>query len=171
MVCRSVGLSVCLSVYQSLPQALQKWLNSCSNAVQDVDSGRHTEPYIRRESRSLIRRGNFEGMTVGFSHMPSRTVHSTLTSGFPHMLSTSVPTGHPQKQSSVTLNFPNEKSPRQRPAVSSWSDRDIKTYFWTSHLNFHNFSGLIHNFWTFKAWKIECWILGLFRTFSDQWQE
>jgi len=31
-----------------------------------------------------------------------------MTSGFLHMLSTNVPIGRPQKQSSVTLNFPNE---------------------------------------------------------------
>jgi len=34
-----------------------------------------------------------------------------VISGFPHILSTSVPIGQPQKQLSVPLNFPNEKSP------------------------------------------------------------
>ena len=33
------------------------------------------------------------------------------------LLSTSVPIGRPQKQSSVTLNFPTEKSPAMRPLV------------------------------------------------------
>jgi len=47
-------------------------------------------------------RATFEGMTAGFSHM----------------LSTSIPIGQSQKQSSVTLNFPNEKSPLQ---YSLWS--------------------------------------------------
>ena len=33
-----------------------------------------------------------------------------MTSGFPRMLSTSVPIGRPQKESNVMLNFPSEKS-------------------------------------------------------------
>jgi len=53
-------------------------------------------------SRSPGAMGNFEGMTAGF----------------PSMLSTSAPIGQPQKQSSVTQNVSNEKSPRDaRPLI------------------------------------------------------
>jgi len=40
-----------------------------------------------------------------------------LMSGFPRMLSTSVPTGRTQKLLCVRLNFPNEKSHAMRPLV------------------------------------------------------
>ena len=59
-------------------------------------------------SRSSTERSSFEGDEVGiFPHAAEhRYFQVALTSGFPHMLSTSV-------QSSVTLNFQNEKSPMQ----------------------------------------------------------
>jgi len=40
-----------------------------------------------------------------------------MTSGFPRRLSTSVSIGWPQKQSSVTLNFPTNKFSAMRPLV------------------------------------------------------
>jgi len=40
-----------------------------------------------------------------------------MTSGFPRRLSTSISIGWPQKQSSVTLNFPTNKFPAMRPLV------------------------------------------------------
>jgi len=58
-------------------------------------------------------RGNFEGDDVGvFPHTDQHRLHGpvVLMSGFPRMLSTSFLAGRPHKQSSVTLNFLNEKS-------------------------------------------------------------
>ena len=44
-------------------------------------------------------------------------------SGFPRLLSTNVPIGRLQKQSSVILNFPNEKSPARCGLSSKVFDR------------------------------------------------
>ena len=56
--------------------------------------------------------GIFERYDVGISRMPLSTVFPVaLTSGFPRMLSTSVPIGRLQKQLSVALIFPIEKFP------------------------------------------------------------
>ena len=57
-----------------------------------MDSGGPKELCVEWESRSRWEGALFRG----------------VTSGFPHRLSTTVPIGRPQTQSSVTLNFPNE---------------------------------------------------------------
>jgi len=63
-------------------------------------------------------KGTFERDNVGiFPDAAERRSPVALVSGFPHALSTSGPIGRLQKQSSVTLNFPNEKFPAMRPLV------------------------------------------------------
>jgi len=58
--------------------------------------------------------GNFEGMTSRFSRRAPFL--GALKSGFPRMLSTSVPIDGPQKQSSVDQIFPM-KPTAMRPVV------------------------------------------------------
>jgi len=50
-------------------------------------------------------------MALGVSACYRALFPVALTLGFPRMLLISIPTGQLQMQSSVTLNFPNEKSP------------------------------------------------------------
>jgi len=102
MVCQFVIVSICHN-YDSCKSS---WTDH--DAVRDVDSGGLNEPCIRWGSRSPMRRGNFEGMTLGFSARSRAPFPVTLTSVLPCIMLSSIPTGQPQKQSSVTLNFPNE---------------------------------------------------------------
>jgi len=51
------------------------------------------------------------------SHFPHTVFPVDMTSRFPAMLLTSVPVDWPQKQSSVTINFPSEKYPCDVPLI------------------------------------------------------
>ena len=53
------------------------------------------------------------------------------------------------------IKFSQWKIPPSEASCLQLISQRCQDFFWTSHLNFHNSSGLIHNFWTFKAWKIE----------------
>jgi len=87
------GLLVCLSVTTVSP----------AKAAEPIvmTFGMLTEVGLGTMSRYLMLRGNLEG----------------VTSGFPCMLSTSLPTGRPQNQSSVTLIRPMKNLNAKRPLV------------------------------------------------------
>jgi len=75
-----------------------------------VDSGGPKELRARWGSRSPTGRGTFEGMIQDFPTHGRTLFPVALMSGFPCMPWMSVSVGWMQKQSNVTLSFPNEKS-------------------------------------------------------------
>jgi len=74
-----------------------------------------------------------------------------MTLGFPHMLSTSVPTGWPKKQLSATLHFPNEKSPLWC-GLSSKFFHHFSMYVSPDYITTHPFNGLFSRK-TWVSWR------------------
>ena len=97
MVCRSVGLSVTTvrPAKADEPIVMAFAMLTRVGPRNHVSDGVQTPP---REGAPL------RGMTLAFSTRRRAPFPVALTSGFPRMLSI---TGWPQKQLSVTLNFPN----------------------------------------------------------------
>jgi len=101
-----VGLSVGRSPCNDREPCKKGWTDR--DAVWDADWSWPKELRIDGVQIHPAGRGAFEG----------RTVPNGPDVGISCMLSTSVMTGWPQKKSSVTLNFPNEKSsPAMRPVI------------------------------------------------------
>lgn len=108
----SVGRSVCLC--NGCDPCKNGW--TVQDAVWDVDSGGPKELYLmgfRSPHRKEHCWGGMTRMTSGFSCTPPCTIPSGPDVGIPRMLLTNISIGRLQKQSSVTLNFPNEKAPLQ----------------------------------------------------------
>jgi len=99
-----VGLSIC----NDHEPCKNSWTDP--DAVSDVDSGGPKELCIRWGADPSIGRGNFEGRWLQDFPTCSRSPFPVAPSSFRCMLSTSIPTGRLQKQSSVTLNLSDEKS-------------------------------------------------------------
>jgi len=113
MVCRLVFLSVCQSVCNDYEPCKNGWTNR--DAIWDVDLGGSKELYQMPGCRSW-EGALLTGLCGDFPACCRAQFSVALTSGFLCMLLTSILTGQLQKQSSVTSNFPNKKSPCTQPS-------------------------------------------------------
>jgi len=115
---QSCGLSAC----NDCEQCQNGWTDR--NAICDVDSVGPKELSVRWRSRYPVGKGTFDG---GWRwDFPTSHWASFPLALFPCVLFNSIPSGRLQKQSSVALNFPYEKSsPVMRPVLKFFDHLSI----------------------------------------------